>query len=253
MFQQFFLLSSCILGLNYAADFEKTAICDGLLEKPGLNILNPMESKTSEKGSTVILQCEFGATPQATITWFHRGKKIEKHRAANLESLLMKNQIGTSVLLSKYRIDCLDESTAGEYYCQATSPCSEPVVSTALVTIDRTKPTENSCKLRRNASNSLSPPIITFFTSSRVETPEGVVQLACRAEGNPKPKINWSFVNEDDSLTPVDLTLPEYMQLQNGDLLTVADETKVGAPLRCTATNQLGTAYEEAFAFFMEP
>uniref|UniRef100_A0A8R1I7U7 Ig-like domain-containing protein n=1 Tax=Caenorhabditis japonica TaxID=281687 RepID=A0A8R1I7U7_CAEJA len=134
------LLSVLVLGSQVSSikpSDSPLSMCNGLIEPSVLSIDKPLKNVAAPRGESVILRCAFYASPQPSITWYHRGKRVDTYPAANFETLLSTTNLGQSVVESALRIDCLDESTAGEYFCEATSPCTQPVVTSSIVSIDR--------------------------------------------------------------------------------------------------------------------
>ncbi|CAI2349775.1 unnamed protein product [Caenorhabditis sp. 36 PRJEB53466] len=241
-----------LLGSKVSSDkvAGPLSVCDGLIEPSVLSIDKPLENIKADRGDSVILRCAFYASPQPSITWYHRGQRVESHPAAHFESFLSATNLGQSVVESALRIDCLDERTAGEYFCEATSPCTKPVVTTSIVSIKKDPSKRGSCKSVRQPVE--SPPIISDFTLSRIELPGGLVQLACRSRGVPQPKITWMKIEEDESLSPI-TGLSAYMHLPNGDLMVMGDEETISESFRCIAENTQGATYQDASIIYMLP
>ncbi|PAV65413.1 hypothetical protein WR25_19326 [Diploscapter pachys] len=195
-------------------------------------------------GSEVVLSCSLYASPQATISWFFRDQRITNHAPATVENSLPNRKLGQSLVESRLRIPCVDVHTAGEYTCTATTPCTPPNLFLSASAQVMIAPTNKVS--RCNASSSFdspnpspSSPFISQFTVSRLEMPGGVIQLMCRAQGNPQPEVTWHRLGEAEEL--IDITNHHsYMKLSNGDLLVMGDDDKVTESFRCTAKNQHG-------------
>ncbi|EGT34788.1 CBN-ZIG-5 protein [Caenorhabditis brenneri] len=244
-------LSVILLGshVDTTQKADVPSVCDGLIEPSVLSIDKPLENIKGNRGESLVLRCAFYASPQPSITWYHRGKRIESHPAAHFETLLQATNLGQSVVESALRIDCLDERTAGEYFCEASSPCTQPVVTSSIVSMNNApKSITGTCKSIRPPLGSL--PIISVFTLSRIELPGGVAQLACRARGNPAPKTTWYKIEEDESLSSIE-GQRNYMHLPNGDLLIVGDEETISESFRCVAENALGSVHQDASVIYM--
>ncbi|CAA19522.2 Zwei Ig domain protein zig-5 [Caenorhabditis elegans] len=247
-----FVLSVILLGSHVSTSkipIAPQSVCEGLIEPSVLSIDKPLENIKANRGDSLVLRCAFYASPQPTIVWYHRGKRVDSHPAAHFETLLSATNLGQSVVESALRIDCLDERTAGEYFCEATSPCTQPVVTSSTVTINKApKSITGTCKSIRQPLE--SPPIVSDFTLSRIELPGGVAQLACRVRGVPTPKTKWFKIEEDESLSTID-GQPNYMHLSNGDLLIVGDEETISESFRCVASNPLGSVHQDASVIYM--
>ncbi|UMM22778.1 hypothetical protein L5515_003819 [Caenorhabditis briggsae] len=245
------ILSIILLGSHVSTTkvADVPSVCDGLIEPSVLSIDKPLENIKANRGNSLVLRCAFYASPQPSITWYHRGKRVETHPAAQFETLLSATNLGQSVVESALRIDCLDERTAGEYFCEATSPCTQPVVTSSVVSINKApKSITGTCKSLRQPFE--SPPLISVFTLSRIELPGGVTQLACRTQGYPAPKTTWYKIEEDESLSSIE-GQRNYMHLPNGDLLIVGDEETISESFRCVAENPLGSAHQDASVIYM--
>ncbi|ULU00092.1 hypothetical protein L3Y34_000964 [Caenorhabditis briggsae] len=245
------ILSIILLGSHVSTTkvADVPSVCDGLIEPSILSIDKPLENIKANRGNSLVLRCAFYASPQPSITWYHRGKRVETHPAAQFETLLSATNLGQSVVESALRIDCLDERTAGEYFCEATSPCTQPVVTSSVVSINKApKSITGTCKSLRQPLE--SPPLISVFTLSRIELPGGVTQLACRTQGYPAPKTTWYKIEEDESLSSIE-GQRNYMHLPNGDLLIVGDEETISESFRCVAENPLGSAHQDASVIYM--
>ncbi|KAF1762113.1 hypothetical protein GCK72_010375 [Caenorhabditis remanei] len=249
--QLFRVLSIILLGSHVFATkaADVPSVCDALIEPSVLSIDKPLENIKANRGDSLVLRCAFYASPQPNIVWYHRGKRLENHPAAQFETLLSATNLGQSVVESAFRIDCLDERTAGEYFCEATSPCTQPAVTSSTVSIIKApKSITGTCKAHRQSVQ--SPPLISVFTLSRIELPGGVTQLACRTRGNPAPKTKWYKIEEDESLSSIE-GQRNYMHLPNGDLLIVGDEETISESFRCVAENSLGSVHQDSSVIYM--
>ncbi|CAD6187967.1 unnamed protein product [Caenorhabditis auriculariae] len=238
-----------LLGSSAASTIleSEAALCQTLVEEAQLNVDVGLEDVSVHRGESFELSCSFFGAPQPKITWHHRGRRLDTHPGAQVETLLGMKRLGTSLLESRLRIPCADHRTAGEYFCEATTPCSPPVTSSALVTISK-EPSTKQCK---KASNDPIEPWISLSTVSRIELPHNVVQLECRARGTPQPTIEWHRIAEDETLESIEGS-PNYTVIYNGDLIVVDNGDVVTESFRCTASNSRGVAYANSTIIYMD-
>nr|AAL59610.1 secreted 2-immunoglobulin-domain protein ZIG-5 [Caenorhabditis elegans] len=246
-----FVLSVILLGSHVSTSkipIAPQSVCEGLIEPSVLSIDKPLENIKANRGDSLVLRCAFYASPQPTIVWYHRGKRVDSHPAAHFETLLSATNLGQSVVESALRIDCLDERTGASI---SAKPRHHALNQRHFVnsTINKApKSITGTCKSIRQPLE--SPPIVSDFTLSRIELPGGVAQLACRVRGVPTPKTKWFKIEEDESLSTID-GQPNYMHLSNGDLLIVGDEETISESFRCVASNPLGSVHQDASVIYM--
>ncbi|CAB3401676.1 unnamed protein product [Caenorhabditis bovis] len=249
---QLLLFASSLFGCWVQCATAASAVaspCASLIEPSSLAVEKPLSNVRAARGSPLVLTCAFFGSPQPSIAWYHRGRKIDSHSSSPFSAILANRQLSQTIVESELRIPCLDESTIGEYFCEAVSECSPPVVTHSLVTI-----AANTDAVECPSPSTPTPPIIAAFTMSRIELPEAVSELVCRARGSPTPRVRWYRIGDDDemTLTPVEQS-DHNLLLPNGDLLVIGDGTTISESYRCVAENPYGTAHKDTAIIYMSP
>ncbi|ESO82624.1 hypothetical protein LOTGIDRAFT_108898, partial [Lottia gigantea] len=181
----------------------------------------------------VTLECDVGGTPTPTIHWLKDGERLTQVSRINLFFQLKikrKPLLRLSTTVSNLFLDCLTPETEGEYSCIAETPKSR---------IERSTKVLITC-LSGEAAR------IYLWTKNRIEFEDATVQLYCRAEGTPAPKITW-FNNHGKMITDED---EEYKVADNGDLIIkdISWMEHMGE-WTCQAENPYGIDRKETFLY----
>uniref|UniRef100_A0A1I7XRB3 Ig-like domain-containing protein n=1 Tax=Heterorhabditis bacteriophora TaxID=37862 RepID=A0A1I7XRB3_HETBA len=231
------------------------SMCGSLVEAPQLSFEQGLEDQEVVWGQSVTLQCTVYGAPQvekhslqiiiASISWFHRGRRVMMHPGAAVEGALPMKRIGSGLVESRLHIPCVNGRSVGEYMCEASTPCGQAITSHAKLTL------ANSSRGKVCNATVNHAPWISLITVSRLELVGTPVQMMCRAKGKPLPEIKWQRITDDDELEDIDGE-PGYMSLSNGDLLVVGEDSTVTESFRCTATNVHGTTFADSIVVYVD-
>ncbi|XP_011499674.1 PREDICTED: peroxidasin [Ceratosolen solmsi marchali] len=121
-------------------------------------------SQTVHSGMDVVLVCRAEGQPSTRIEWWRNGSRLRAHGRLHLED-------GGSSL----KILAVKESDSARYVCQAHGSAGLAEVSADLNVIDA----------------EYKPPRLIFEPQDMEVEPNSIIELPCRAEGKPAPKILW--------------------------------------------------------------
>jgi len=226
------------------------------VEPPEINFETPLPKVTEvTPGKQTDLICAVYSRPPPTIRWLKNGVEIESIKSGN-ELEQIQNQgiptLQTAVTKSRLSIDCADKQ--GVYTCVADNGYKRIEGNTTLKLSTGAKQSKREkikvsekCALKKRKDIRLdfmvgSPAKIVMWTDTRMERPDAVAQLFCRANGNPKPTITWYRLNEDGEQGEQITNGPQYTLLQNGDLMVKDPQPgdEGGFSYQCVAKNAYG-------------
>jgi len=230
-----------------------------MVEPPEIGFETPLPKVTEViPGKQTELVCAVYGRPPPTIRWLKNGVEVESVKSGNelerLENLGIPT-LQTAITKSRLSIDCAEMH--GVYTCSADNGYKKIEGNTTLklatglaglkqLKREKTKITE-MCSVKKRKDNRLdlmagSPAKIVMWTDTRMEQPDAVAQLFCRANGNPKPKITWYHLKEDGEQGERIIDGPQYTLLKNGDLMVKGPqpEGEGGFSYQCVAKNAYG-------------
>lgn len=177
---------------------------------PLIRFIEIPSSQTANSGDDVSFTCVVDSRPPAKIEWWRNGQKITSQ-----DNIFIEDNGNTLRLLS------VDVKDTARYICQAKSSLGMSEVSADLKVINK---------------NNKPPKLIYEPPSNLVSEIGAIVELPCRAEGEPKPIINWK---KDGSA----LELNSRYKLSRGGNLYIKNITANDAGrYECTAVNEYGRA-----------
>ncbi|XP_033756914.1 zwei Ig domain protein zig-3-like [Pecten maximus] len=212
--------------------------------------------KTIVLDKSAVLTCQVGGAPPPTIHWVKDGQhRIEQgdmlsntNDEAFYEDVVDKS--GRPLLRRSFTkallyLDCITPDMEGDYSCVADTP-TRRITSTTTLSVDRMLDDgeDSSCLIKRTLTDKM-PARVFLWTSNRVEKSGAAIQLFCRAEGYPTPRIMWKTPNReiitDDNLG--------YELLPNGDLLIRDVQWRHMGVFACIAENDSGTDMKSTFVY----
>ncbi|XP_021350717.1 zwei Ig domain protein zig-2-like [Mizuhopecten yessoensis] len=218
-------------------------------------------------GKSAVLTCQAGGTPPPTIHWVKDGHRIEQgspdmlsntNDEAFYEDVVDKE--GRPLLRRSYTkallyLDCITADMEGDYSCVVDTP-TRRITSTTSLRVDRLvddstdldkfrdDSEEKSCLVKRSFTDEMSARIY-LWTSNRVEKSGATIQLFCRAEGFPKPRITWRTPSRKE----ISESDPGYGLLPNGDLLIRNVRWSHMGVFTCIADNGSGADTKSTFVY----
>lgn len=193
-------------------------------------------------GKTMYLSCVASGNPPPIISWLFNGRpfRITSNSANRLEASLNKGkwQIGESLTISKLIVPCVKKKNEGYYKCVASNG-RKRIESEIKVTIHRGR----RCRWKK----AFHAPIITMWTSERMENVNRSAQLFCRTIGKVPRSIRWFYSNGSQ----VDRKL--FKILPNGDLLIPNILPDMMDVYICVAKNTFGEDRISAWFMPMDP
>uniref|UniRef100_A0A3Q2XGF3 Neural cell adhesion molecule L1 n=1 Tax=Hippocampus comes TaxID=109280 RepID=A0A3Q2XGF3_HIPCM len=176
--------------------------------------LSPLGSESSKmvlRDEQLLLECIAAGLPTPAIKWFKKGGDLPGHKVK------FENYNKTMKIIN------VSEEDAGEYVCMANNHLGS-IRHSIFVQV-------------RAAPYWLDKP------TNLVLAPEENGRLVCRANGNPKPTIQW-LVNS----IPIDSSLPDPSRQLMGDTI-IFRSVQMGssAVYQCNASNQHGYLLANAF------
>ncbi|XP_022094920.1 papilin-like [Acanthaster planci] len=190
--------------------------CPGIT--PAMVEVAPSDS-TVVLGGTLTIACRAQGSPTPTVTWHREDANVEDGR----DSRISVSEDGTLV------IEDVVEADSGLYVCRA----SNGVGQAAKVAVD---------------VNVFTPVQIPETSQLSVRAKEGdVVELHCRATGNPKPVVTWErgvvFLPDND---------PRMSQLEDDTLRIENVELGDSGNYVCTGRNMFGTVQKKTITLTVE-
>uniref|UniRef100_A0A8C6SHL0 Neurofascin homolog (chicken) a n=1 Tax=Neogobius melanostomus TaxID=47308 RepID=A0A8C6SHL0_9GOBI len=176
-----------------------------------LSPLGTESSKTVLRDQQLLLECIAAGRPTPTISWFKKGGELPENKATleNFNKTL--------------RVSSVSEEDAGEYVCMATN---------------RLGSIRHAISVHVKAA-----PYWLDKPTNLVLAPDENGRLVCRANGNPKPTIQW-LVNGQ----PLNSSLPSHgRQLLGDTILFRSVQMGSSAVYQCNASNQHGYLLANAF------
>ncbi|XP_061076470.1 neurofascin homolog (chicken) a [Conger conger] len=168
-------------------------------------------SKMVLRGELLLLECIAAGYPTPSIKWFKKGGDLpgKKVKVENFNKTL--------------RIQAVSEEDAGEYICMANNKIGS---------------IRHSISVQVKAA-----PYWLDQPSNVVLAPDENGRLVCRANGNPKPSIQWMMNGE-----PIESAAPNPTRQVSGDTL-IFRSVLIGssAVYQCNASNEHGYLLANAF------
>ncbi|KAK7916771.1 hypothetical protein WMY93_012532 [Mugilogobius chulae] len=181
-----------------------------------LSPLGTESSKTVLRDQHLLLECIAAGRPTPTISWFKKGGELPE-RKVTLENFN-----------KTLRVSSVSEEDAGEYVCMATN---------------RLGSIRHSISVHVKAA-----PYWLDKPTNLVLAPDENGRLVCRANGNPKPNIEW-LVNGQ----PLNSSLPSQgRQLLGDTILFRSVQMGSSAVYQCNASNPHGYLLANAFVSVLD-
>ncbi|KAK0418428.1 hypothetical protein QR680_013549 [Steinernema hermaphroditum] len=233
-------LVAVVFCLHVAFSATLPFMCQNLLDGAVISMEETMESTAKPEGSMVTLKCNVFGSPQAAVEWFHNGTLLERHNAPVVEAIANRRSaewLGMSIQNARLRIPCLSKADAGVYTCRAENPCGKGFVEAhAEVAVLPRAVGAGSC-----APEAALAPLISLYTSSRLEVEQNKIQLQCRSKG-PAGFVQWAVADDQGDFFHAIEKFAFVQKLPNNDLLIDASGIeKASMTFQCSITNQFGT------------
>lgn len=178
-----------------------------------------------KREETAVLNCITSGDPKPSIIWYKNQERIDTHN--NRYTILTNG----SLMISN-----VNQDDQGQYYCSIKNILGE--ISSRLASV----------LLKNDAEENYGPPTIAIKPSSISSAPgQPYAQLACKAVGNPRPDITWSFNGVQI------LQSTKYAIDSEGTLTIRPIETKDHGTYTCFARNTYGRASAEANILLQSP
>ncbi|KAJ8259471.1 hypothetical protein GJAV_G00169690 [Gymnothorax javanicus] len=181
-----------------------------------LSPVEPSSSKMVLRGEQLLLECIAAGLPTPSIKWFKKGGDLPmgKVKLENFNKTL--------------RVSSVSEEDAGEYICMANNKMGS---------------TRHSISVQVKAA-----PYWLDQPSNIVLAPDESGRLVCRANGNPKPSIQW-LVNGE----PIESAAPNPSRQVAGDTLIFRSvQFGSSAVYQCNASNEHGYLLANAFVSVLD-
>ncbi|XP_054837810.1 neurofascin isoform X15 [Eublepharis macularius] len=168
------------------------------------------------RGEDLLLECIASGVPTPDIMWHKRGGELPAGRI-NFENFR-----------KALRIANVSEEDSGEYFCLASNKVGS---------------SRHTVSVRVKAA-----PYWLDEPKNLILAPGEGGRLVCRANGNPKPSIQW-LVNGE----PIESSLPNPSREVNGDTVMFRD-AQIGssAVYQCNASNEHGYLLANAFVSVLD-
>ncbi|XP_046606804.1 peroxidasin [Neodiprion virginianus] len=179
-------------------------------------------SQTTKFGKDVHLNCEAESNPRARISWWKNGAQITPSGRVTITE--------TTIGGSRLTIFAAKESDSGRYVCAARNNDGFLETSADLEVISR----ENI------------PPKLTYRPEDMEAEPGMIIEVPCRADGDPKPFIQWKKDGQSIGSNNFRVSRTGSLFLYN---VTVADTGRY----ECSAINEYGRATAQALVKIRRP
>jgi hypothetical protein len=256
--------SATLFGSIPSDSFPIVPTCPPMMESPIVQLDDAVVTTGStSNGCQSLLECNVLASPaEATVYWYRRNSSENNEdtisgRSGSLFELIYAHVVRDVTLRAegtdngqpifglgalRYRL-CADQWIAqgmtNEFKCRVQSACDpHDIVEGPSLRV------ESSVKSRRKDETAQSP-LITFSTTNRVELAGNFVQLSCRAEGTPAPKVTWTLIDAENETIHYDVEqFPYLWTMPNSDvIISTAEVADASLTLRCNATNKHGSDF----------
>uniref|UniRef100_A0A915CNU7 Ig-like domain-containing protein n=1 Tax=Ditylenchus dipsaci TaxID=166011 RepID=A0A915CNU7_9BILA len=209
-----------------------------------------------------VVECKVMSSPsESNVYWYRNDQLIQATtiRDITFEAMAEKSEqlgpsppgtmLGLSQMTHRLCVDPFVGTQTEEFKCKLQSLCelNETIESQPILVQPeghRARRMEAGAGETPNRGTPLlKAPLITMIQSTRMELAGNFVQLMCNAVGNPKPKVNWNVIDdEDETVTHSISKYPFIWELTNGDLLVDSASTDMASiSLECRATNPYGS------------
>lgn len=186
---------------------------------PSLRFTQLPESQTVQAGADVFFVCKVEGRPSPKIQWWRNGQIVDPAGRIQLED-------NGDVL----RILAAKESDTARYVCRAKNSNGFAETSADL----------------RVINPDTSPPKLTYEPQDMEAEPGAIVEVPCRAEGKPKPVIQWK---KDGTAVEGDKA-----RISRGGSLYLYNVTAADAGrYECSAVNEYGRATAQAVIQVRQP
>ncbi|KAF3859567.1 hypothetical protein F7725_021966 [Dissostichus mawsoni] len=205
-----------------AEAYEGTYQCTAHNEH-GTAVSNSIETNEAivvQMGVSLVLQCRPPAgLPPPVIFWMDN----------NFQRLQLDKRVSQALNGDLYFSNVLPEDTRSDYICYARFPHTQ--------TIQQKQPISVTV-LDNSPEGERRPGFMTPFgaTSTKMVLRGETLELECIADGLPTPEMSWQ---KDGGELPS--TRTSFYNFKR--TLKVSEVNEAGGDYRCTATNNLGTAY----------
>uniref|UniRef100_A0A667XSZ6 Neurofascin homolog (chicken) a n=1 Tax=Myripristis murdjan TaxID=586833 RepID=A0A667XSZ6_9TELE len=179
------------------------------------SFLSPSGSESFKmvlRGDKLLLECIAAGLPTPGIKWFKKGGELPGHNKVKFENFN-----------KTLRIVSVSEEDAGQYICMASNHLGS---------------IRHSISVQVKAA-----PYWLDKPTNLVLAPDENGRLVCRANGNPKPQIQWLMNGE-----PIESSVPNPSRQIVGDTI-IFRSVQMGssAVYQCNASNQHGYLLANAF------
>uniref|UniRef100_A0A8D0LA56 Neurofascin n=1 Tax=Sphenodon punctatus TaxID=8508 RepID=A0A8D0LA56_SPHPU len=191
----------------------------GIIEKPPTFMYPPTGTTSSQmvlRGVDLLLECIASGVPTPDIVWFKKGGELPagKIKLENFNKAL--------------RISNVSEEDTGEYFCLASNKMGS---------------IRHTISVRVKAA-----PYWLDEPQNLILAPGEEGRLVCRANGNPKPSIQW-LVNGE----PIESAPPNLSRKVTGDTIAFWDiQSGSSAVYQCNASNEHGYLLANAFVSVLD-
>uniref|UniRef100_A0A667XHA6 Neural cell adhesion molecule L1 n=1 Tax=Myripristis murdjan TaxID=586833 RepID=A0A667XHA6_9TELE len=184
------------------------------------SFLSPSGSESFKmvlRGDKLLLECIAAGLPTPGIKWFKKGGELPGHNKVKFENFN-----------KTLRIVSVSEEDAGQYICMASNHLGS---------------IRHSISVQVKAA-----PYWLDKPTNLVLAPDENGRLVCRANGNPKPQIQWLMNGE-----PIESSVPNPSRQIVGDTI-IFRSVQMGssAVYQCNASNQHGYLLANAFVSILD-